>query len=244
VYVAQFSPDGRQVLTAGADHTAQVWDAATGARLPWTLRHGSKVNWAAFSPDGRRVVTAGDDNTARVWDAATGEPTTPPMVHRASVLRASFSPDGERILTVMEGQAVYLWETATGQPLTPALRHLGKVIQALFSPDNRFLVSLSTVNPRLWQIAGDDRPADDLQRLGQLLGGARIDAAGSLVPLKPEETEAVWAALRAKYPQDQVPSPGEIVRWHRSDAQECTALGYAFGVAWHQARLAEMGVQP
>jgi hypothetical protein len=147
-------------------------------------------------------------------------------------------------MTVLEGQAIYLWETATGQPLTPALRHLGKVIQAVFSPDNRFLVSLSTVNCRLWQIAGDDRPADDLQRLGQLLGGARIDAAGGRVPLKPEETEAVWAALRAKYPQEQVASPEEIVRWHRAEAQECSSLGYAFGVEWHRARLAEMGVEP
>ena len=66
---AAFSPDGTRVVTASED-AAQVWDAATGNRLPEALEHHAAVWMAVFSPDGTRVVTAGQDRTARVWDVS------------------------------------------------------------------------------------------------------------------------------------------------------------------------------
>ena len=75
---AAFSPDGERVVTASADKTAQVWEAATGTPIGMPLRHEDSVIRAAFSPDGARVVTASADKTARVWDAATGMPIGKP----------------------------------------------------------------------------------------------------------------------------------------------------------------------
>ena len=56
------------MVTASADGTARLWDAATGAPLGPPMRHQGVVHSAAFSPDGWRVVTASWDRTARVWD--------------------------------------------------------------------------------------------------------------------------------------------------------------------------------
>jgi tetratricopeptide (TPR) repeat protein len=71
---AQFSPDGKRVVTASGDFLAageaRVWDAQTGQPLTEPLKHASIVRSAQFSPDGKRVVTASGDNTARVWDVA------------------------------------------------------------------------------------------------------------------------------------------------------------------------------
>ena len=61
------SDDGRVVLTASADGTARLWDAATGQYFGMLLSHRGPVNSARFSPDGRHVVTASDDGTARLW---------------------------------------------------------------------------------------------------------------------------------------------------------------------------------
>src|SRR5205807_9901064 len=76
VWDAAFSPDGRLVVTASADKTARVWDAATGEPVTPPLKHGAEVTRASFSPDGRRLftITGGVlfdrylDRQAWVWD--------------------------------------------------------------------------------------------------------------------------------------------------------------------------------
>lgn len=59
VTAAQFSGDGRYVVTASYDRTARVWLAQTGQAVTPPLRHGHAVWRASFSPDGRYVLTAG-----------------------------------------------------------------------------------------------------------------------------------------------------------------------------------------
>ena len=59
VYSAAFSPDGQRIVTASADKTARIWDAASGQPIGEPLKgHEDVVTSAAFSPDGLRIVTA------------------------------------------------------------------------------------------------------------------------------------------------------------------------------------------
>ncbi len=58
---AQFSPDGKTVVTASGDKTARLWDAATGRELHVLRGHEDLVLSAQFSPDGKTVVTASWD---------------------------------------------------------------------------------------------------------------------------------------------------------------------------------------
>src|SRR6185503_9913820 len=104
VQQAEFSPDGRRLVTACADLddtrlAAQVWDVPSGRPLGKPLLHLDGVNWASFSPDGRRVATASEDRSARVWDAETGEPIIPPLRHLEPPSSAQFVADGQRIVT-------------------------------------------------------------------------------------------------------------------------------------------------
>jgi WD40 repeat protein len=66
VLCAEFSPDGKRVVTASRDKKAQVWDSATGSPVGAAMQHQGWVLSAEFSPDGKRIVTASRDNTARV----------------------------------------------------------------------------------------------------------------------------------------------------------------------------------
>ena len=55
VFSAAFSPDGARIVTASADGTARIWDAATGSPVGEPLRQRDAVFSAAFSPDGARM---------------------------------------------------------------------------------------------------------------------------------------------------------------------------------------------
>ena len=63
---AAFSPDGKRIVTASADYTARVWDAAGGESLAVLEGHSGYVWYTEFSPDGMRIVTAsGADQNKR-----------------------------------------------------------------------------------------------------------------------------------------------------------------------------------
>ena len=54
-----FSHDGKRIVTCSADHTAKIWDSATGKLVATLTGHDQDViESASFSPDGSRVVTA------------------------------------------------------------------------------------------------------------------------------------------------------------------------------------------
>jgi WD40 repeat protein len=152
---ADFSPDGRRVVTAGMDSTARVWDVATGEPLGQPMTHQGYIIQASFSPDGKRVVTASSDGTARVWDAVTGQPVSPPLKHKHVVLSAAFSPDGGRVLTSSVDGKAQVWDAATGQPVAPRLTiklHRG-IEYAVFSPDGKRVLTSAGDGSKLWDAA-------------------------------------------------------------------------------------------
>jgi WD40 repeat protein len=146
---AQFSPDGKRIVTASDDGTARVWDAQNGQPVTGPLQHGHKVTSAQFSPDGMRIVTAAWDQ-ARVWDAQSGQPLTEPMQHDGLVTSAQFSPDGSRIVTV-RGSTVVVWDAQSGRQLTE-LHHraVAFVNSVQFSPDGKRILTASGLMARIW----------------------------------------------------------------------------------------------
>ncbi len=67
-----WSPDGRHIVSASADKTVQVYDAATGAHVLTYTGHSGAVTGAGWSPDSNRLVSTGLDSTVQMWDASTG----------------------------------------------------------------------------------------------------------------------------------------------------------------------------
>ncbi len=66
-----YSPDGRQLLAAGSDGTASVWEVATTRPLMTVEGHGDRLTCVAISPGARYLVTGSagrKENCALVWD--------------------------------------------------------------------------------------------------------------------------------------------------------------------------------
>jgi len=195
VLSAQFSPDGRRVVTASADGTAGVWDAHTGAKLA-EVRHAAIVRHAEFSPDGRRIITASEDSTAQVWDANTGQPLTAPLQHGLKVRRAHFSPDGQRVVTASADATARVWDGRTGEPVAPPLQHAKYVNDAAFSPDGRRVATASDdATACVWDARTGMRLVGPLQHREQIYSARFSPEEKRLVTASADGTARVWDAL-------------------------------------------------
>jgi len=68
-----FSPDGKTLASANADHHASLWRVPEGTLIRNFIGHSNNVNSVDFSPDGTLLATASADGTARLWNVSNGE---------------------------------------------------------------------------------------------------------------------------------------------------------------------------
>ncbi len=151
---ASFSPDGARILTASADNSAKLWDAASG-KLIASFDHQGSVWHGAFSPDGAQILTASADHTAKLWDAASGK-LIASFHHQDWTWYGAFSPDGARILTASADKTAKLWDAASGK-LIASFAHQDEVNDAAFSPDGaRILTASKDKTAKLWDAASGE----------------------------------------------------------------------------------------
>lgn len=75
-----FSANGRELVSGGADGTVRVWNVATGQPAGSPLYgHASGVERVDFTTDPRVVVSAGSDATARLWSLTSGRELGDPL---------------------------------------------------------------------------------------------------------------------------------------------------------------------
>jgi len=127
------------VVTAGIDHTAQVWSAMNGECILTLDGHFGGLNTAAFSPDNMLIVTASDDYTARIHSLHSSLTTTL-SGHSSAVTSASFSPSGQFIVTASYDGTAKIWSVETGKCMLTLDSHMGAANSAAFSIDGRSVV--------------------------------------------------------------------------------------------------------
>jgi WD40 repeat protein/serine/threonine protein kinase len=154
IALAHFRPDGRRLVVASWDGTAQIWDARTAQPVTPLMRHEDSVLDAAYDPSGRWIATASRDRTARIWDAETGQPAGPPMSHRHEVRRVAFGPRGRTLATVSLDYHVSLWRVPEGTPAVAGpLRHPARVTSLAFGPRGDWLATgTETGEVRVWSV--------------------------------------------------------------------------------------------
>jgi len=217
-YFAQFTPDGRRVITGGADKAARVWESESGKMALELRGHGDGVTSADVSPDGKRICTSSQyEQTARVWGAANGE--TLFEIKQEGLSLAEFSPDGKLILTVAEQGDAVLWDAISGQRLRPLasayaqMRGASWLYSARFSPDgNRVAlvdwhpaVSDVATGKALFELEGHTKQVRDIAYSpdGQWLVTASEDrtarvwraATGKSIAVLPHDAEVISAAF-------------------------------------------------
>jgi WD40 repeat protein len=137
---ATFSPDGKRIVTAGADGKACIWNAENGELMDTLVEHTMELCNVLFSRDGSRIVTTCRDDTARIFDALSGE-----LLRKISgVLGAGgvciFSPDGTKIIGKTHENEACIWDVVSGEILY-RMSYYVYFSAAAYSPDGKKIVA-------------------------------------------------------------------------------------------------------
>jgi WD domain, G-beta repeat len=199
VELAEFSPDGRRIVTASADNTARLWDTEGTKPFAILVGHLDSLVDAHFSPDGRRIVTASADQTARVWDAESGKPLATLAGHTGALTSATFSPDSRHVVTSSFDKTARLWDVKSGRLLAVMVGHSGMLSSAAFSPDGRRVVTASwDGTAKLWEAESGNLLRTLAGPTESLMGAAFSPDGRRVVTSSFDHTARVWDAESGK----------------------------------------------
>lgn len=138
---AEFSPNGRFIITASDDGTARIWNASNGSLVHILIGHTGAVTSAVFSPDGRFIITASDDHTARVWDTTDWSLIHVSIGHTHHIWPARFTSDS-KFVNISSGTSSFdrtsqLWDTKSWS-LVHRKIHAKWTMPREWDPKNRF----------------------------------------------------------------------------------------------------------
>jgi len=210
VTAAELSLDGGTVAYGTRSGATGVWNtqeakrqkraaSAAGASAGEDRRADNPVGAVALSPDGLTLVSAGADEAVRVRDAASGDETGVVVRPGGTVLRLAFSPDGRALAAACDDGWVRIWSAGTGELLGKPLRVDGMVAALVFAArGDGLVVAAASLEGRAlawdagWLAAAE--PPKEVMRNAILATFRRVDERGNIIPLGPEELEAIERA--------------------------------------------------
>jgi WD40 repeat protein/serine/threonine protein kinase/class 3 adenylate cyclase len=169
VFSAQWSPDGRFVVTGSRDQKMRVWDAATGAPAAPIMFHAGTVNNAFFTAHGRYLVS-GTIGAARLWDFDDRQPKLAPNRTPGTEKVAAISADGKwsaiatELNSLEQRTEILINRIVDGtprrtlrdsKPVSLQVFVQGSVNHLVFSPDSRLLAIAAQYRPTATEQGGE-----------------------------------------------------------------------------------------
>jgi WD40 repeat protein len=161
-----FSPDGKQIVTAGHTPAIRFWDVATGKETKPSNGHTSPIFSLAFSPKDNLLASRSGDHTVRLWDVGKrttmrtlsltpDSPPSGPGPFSSFAAGLSFSHDGSLLAAAGIWQVdipvkARVWEVSSGKEVAALGKHFRYVPNGIaFMPDGKSVVTAGYGGSRL-----------------------------------------------------------------------------------------------
>lgn len=195
---ARYSPNGKLIVTASADHSVQIWDAATGEPVRQLPGGTGAVLSAVFSPDNNFVAAGGVDAVARIWRSDNGQLVDSLSGHTARIRSVAYSSDGKKLVTAGEDTSARVWDLATKQSIElPGVPNF--VESAAFTPDGKTVMTASYAPlVRLWDTTNWQNYSILRAHADSVWSVNASSDSRWLVTASSDHTVRLWDAIRAQ----------------------------------------------
>ena len=196
IHCVALSPDGRRIVSSGADKDVRVWDAENGKQLHSLQAHQKPIYSLSLSLKGSLALSGSGDGTMRLWDLGEGLEVQKYSGQSDIVWAAALSPDGQRAASAGGKQyadgggfapgamdyGVRIWDAVSGERLAELRGHTDWVGALAFSSDGKRLLSCGPDGSRLWQVEGG-------REVAHFSGASSFVRAAAIAP---DARRAVW----------------------------------------------------
>ena len=154
VYAVRFSPSGRQMVSAGGDKLAFLWDMAaedgtpTGTCINSKLftGHDGPILDLAWTPGADQIVTASTDKTAAQWDVESGARIKRMRGHAGIVNAVGAARRGQpAFVTAGDDCSVLVWDPRSKHAVH-TIKESYQVLSTSFSDDGSQVFSAGISN--------------------------------------------------------------------------------------------------
>jgi WD40 repeat protein len=155
VLTVDFSPDGKQIATAGVDGTIKLWQP-DGTLIQSWQGHTTLIRAIKFSPDSTLIATGGDDKSISLW-RRDGSLFKRISTQASGIWSLNFSPDGAALISGGPDSSVELWSRTGEKRMTLPGKQSGIRVVA-YSPDGQTIAAGNTDSTiSLWNADGTQR---------------------------------------------------------------------------------------
>jgi len=159
---AQFSHDGKRVVTCSNDKIVKIWDAQSGKLLANLKGHSEKISTSKFSPNDKFIVSQSTLGEGILWDANTGKLMANLINDISSFIEyIEFDKEGNLLYVIYTDLKIRVWNTVTAKIIKeynyPSYSPKTGISDStyprvLLHPNGRHFITTGGGTARLWDI--------------------------------------------------------------------------------------------